>query len=462
MGNTQRKIESANEEQYPIRQVPRARVLVVDDQPSVGNSLADVLRDDGCEVIQATNGMDAVQMVVEQSPAVVFLDIWMPGWDGIETLEKIKQLSPATEVIMISGHATISNALEATKRGAFDFIEKPLDIASILLSLSRALERRGLLHPSNEQRTNDADNNTNGGEESLLKHQGAFSRICAGKNLGQRTLAKSTILYGQCLHSGQKSGLVLEPLPQNSGIHFARIGNPKAVPAYVDFVESTSFATTVRTGAVKAQTIEHLMAALRAYGISNLLIKCNDEVPIFDGSALEFCRVIEEIGITEQGGEWFELAVPEAYTVVSKGKNGQAAETITIEPSDGFSVFYELNYPDPIGQQTFEYRFTGPESFKSEIAPARTFGFVKDIEKLQRAGLAAGGRLDNFVLIGEDRIVNTTLRFPNELVRHKILDIVGDLFLIGRPLRGKVTARMTGHSDNINLVREISSRLLAH
>ena len=120
---------------------------------------------------------------------------------------------------------------------------------------------------------------------------------------------------------------------------------------------------------------------------------------------------------------------------------------------------YELNYPQPVGSQRVEFKMNGVDTFKEEIAPARTFGFLKDIERLQKAGLAAGGRLDNFILIGNDEIINTELRFPDELARHKILDILGDLSLIGRPLSGTITARMTGHSDNIGLLRLIKERL---
>ena len=124
-------------------------------------------------------------------------------------------------------------------------------------------------------------------------------------------------------------------------------------------------------------------------------------------------------------------------------------------------IRYELLYPAPIGEQTYEFTLDSIESYKREIAPARTFGFMKDIERLQKAGLAAGGRLDNFILIGQEKVVNTELRFADELVRHKILDCIGDLFLIGRPLRGKVTARMTGHSDNIELLRAINASVKA-
>ncbi len=442
-------------------------VLVVDDEQTICSTLCGVLQDEGLETITALDGPDAIRQVQAHKPDVVFLDIWMPGLDGVETLERIKRFSPETEVIMISGHATIANALEATKRGAFDFIEKPLDIESIMLSLKRAFKRRGIVVPGFEAggtlsgvNISGLRNAQEGSNSPVLTHPGMLSQGLKGKNRGQRTLKRSTILYGQGLHSGQKSGLVLEPLPANSGLHFAMIGLSKAVPAFVDFVESTGFATTLRYGSTTAATIEHLLAALHAYGVSNLLIKCNGEVPIFDGSAQEFCKIIEDVGIEEQGGEWFEILIDRPIKIVTEGRDGRSDETISIEPSDKLSISYTLEYSAPVGKQEFDVVLDDVESFKREIAPARTFGFMKDIEALQRAGLAAGGRLNNFILIGQDGVINTQLRFENELVRHKILDIMGDLFLLGRPLCAKITAHMTGHSDNIRLCSEIKKLAL--
>jgi UDP-3-O-acyl-N-acetylglucosamine deacetylase len=118
-------------------------------------------------------------------------------------------------------------------------------------------------------------------------------------------------------------------------------------------------------------------------------------------------------------------------------------------------VRYVLRYPKPVGTQEHTYTSDGPEVFKNEIAPARTFGFLRDIEKLQDAGLVSGGKLNNCILIDDEKIINTDLRFPNEFARHKILDILGDFYLLGRPIRGAITAHMTGHSDNIALVREL-------
>lgn len=421
----------------------RGNILIVDDEAPIRTSLSGVLQDEGFEVSLAESGEEALSKATELNPDLVLLDIWMPGMDGVQTLDELRKVKPELPVIIISGHATIQNALEATRRGAFDFIEKPFHIESILLSIDRALSKTGR---ANHDSTEIA-------ASALYDHPGVNSTNFAGANRGQRTIKKGALLYGHCLHSGQKSGLILEPLPPNSGIHFAPIGDARAVPAHVKYVQSTGFATTLRSGGSSAATIEHLMSALHSYGISNLLIKCNGEVPIFDGSALEFCRVIEEAGITEQGGEWFELAPKEVFTAVPP--NAKTDERITISPSDKLIIRYELNYPAPVGKQVYEYKFEGVESFKKEIAPARTFGFMKDVEKLQKAGLAAGGRLDNFVLIGEDRIVNTELRFPEELARHKVLDAIGDLFLIGRPLRARIDAVMTGHSDNVEVLKAV-------
>lgn len=455
MSNT--KARELEERQQPL-------VLIVDDEESICATLADVLEDENFSTITAHNGPQAISLLEEHRPQLVFLDIWMPGLDGLSLLGKIKERLPLTEVIMISGHSTIANALEASKRGAFDFIEKPLNIDDIVLSATRALEKREReleLHGEEQLAGTEEEvlGQTRRSELPILTHRGVLSRGQAGENIGQRTLKKSVILYGQGLHSGEKSGLVLEPLPLNSGIHFGKIGSSQTVPAFVDYVDSTHFATTVRSGRVSAGTVEHLMSALHAYRITNLLVKSNNEIPIFDGSASEFCTAIENAGIEEQGGDWYELSVSSPLSI-KVGKNGGEEESISVEPADTLTISYELNYPAPVGRQSYEVKLGSVEDFKREIAPARTFGFLKDIEQLQRAGLAAGGRLDNFILIDKEKIVNTELRFADELVRHKILDIMGDLFLLGRPWRAKITACMSGHSDNATLLKQLLDKAL--
>ena len=268
----------------------------------------------------------------------------------------------------------------------------------------------------------------------------------------QKTLKRSVVLSGQGLHSGMKAGLILSPLPPNSGVVFGNITTSENIPAHIDYVESTEYATTLRYGQATARTIEHFMAVLHAYHINNLQIKINGEIPIMDGSALDFCKLIEEAGIEEQDAEQEEIIIDEKYSV---GEESPNSKYITIEPYDTLTINYSLNYPDPVGKQEFTFTLKNSASFKKLIAPARTFGFLKDIEKLERMGLASGGRLHNFILIDDEKIVNTKLRFPDEFVRHKILDLIGDFYLLGKPIRGYVKANMTGHSENSILIKKI-------
>jgi len=204
-----------------------------------------------------------------------------------------------------------------------------------------------------------------------------------------------------------------------------------------------------------AKTVEHLMATLHGYGVTNLLVKMQAEVPILDGSALELCALLEESGLVDQPATVEELVIDQRYAL---GSDDPARKGIAIEPADLFEVHYVLDYPPPIGRQEYTFRFTDLEAFRREIAPARTFGFVEEIEQLEQMGLANGGRLNNCILVGKEGVVNAPLRFPDEFVRHKILDIFGDFYLLGRPIRGRVTARMTGHSDNVQLLRQLRLR----
>jgi UDP-3-O-[3-hydroxymyristoyl] N-acetylglucosamine deacetylase len=431
-------------------------VLVVDDEASIRRSLEGVLKDEGLSVAVAEDGESAIRAIIKTKPSLVLLDIWMPGMDGLETLRKIKEIHEDLPVVMISGHATISTAIAATRLGAMDFLEKPLDLSGTIQLVRRLLNPQEPTSSSHEPSWEAIEPTPSG----MLREAVAINPVVfmkqalRGRAIPQKTLAHAAILYGQGLHSGRKSGLILEPLPPNSGIHFVGVSETTVVPAHVDFVESTGFATTVRLGQTEAGTIEHLMSALCAYGVSNVLIKCNGEVPVMDGSAREFCRLFENVGLTEQDGEWYEIAVQKAIEV------GDGKESIRIEPADEFTVDYTLRYPEPVGEQRFSFTLTDAAAYRDQIASARTFSFVKDVGHLQRQGLALGGRFDNFLLIGAEGAINGEWRFPNEPVRHKVLDAIGDLFLLGRRLRGKVTACMTGHSDNIALLKRIHEELV--
>jgi UDP-3-O-[3-hydroxymyristoyl] N-acetylglucosamine deacetylase len=421
-------------------------ILIVDDEDKVRESVREVLGDEGYRVVDTADGTRVLELIEQEKPGLVLLDIWMPQIDGIGLLKQIKNKEPAIHVVMISGHGNIHTAVTATKSGAFDFIEKPLSLDALLTTVQRAL---GDFYPVSAKTVN--------GNGARKPKTGKRSAILGkpentGRSIKQRTLKKSVVTSGQGLHSGMKTGLILHPLPTNSGILFAGISGDVRVPAHLDYVGSTGYATSLRAKGFAVGTVEHLLATLHSYGITNLLIKVQGEIPIMDGSALEFCNLIDEAGIQEEDEDWSAIVVDRPYRIESQG-----GETISIEPADVFSVRYVLNYPKPVGIQEHTYTYQGAARFKEEIAPARTFGFLRDIEELQQAGLVNGGKLNNCILIDDDKIINTDLRFPDELARHKILDIIGDFYLLARPIRGAISAHMTGHSDNIALLRELRS-----
>ena len=443
------------------------KVLVVDDEERVVQSIAGVLEDEGFRVAKARSGEEAIRIFQEDEPDVTLLDIWMPGMDGIEVLKKLKGISPDCQVIMVSGHATISTAMTAVKLGAFDFIEKPLSLDLLLMTIRRALDNQKELGTFRRTEENV--------QEGLFQDKQVFpeekvreliepplapireaipltkgtSKKKGTSFLPQRTLKQSLVLYGTGLHSGKKTGLLFQPLPPRSGILFGSISSDEVVPAHLDYVQTTEFATSLKKGRAIAKTIEHLMAVLHAYRITNLMVKMIEEIPIMDGSALEFCKIVEEAGVEEQEERVDELVIDRRLEVVQKNKS------LIIEPAEVFSVHFFLDYPPPIGQQTFDFTLENEEVFRDQVAPARTFGFLKDVEMLEKMGMGGGGRLHNFILLDDGKIVNTELRFPDEFVRHKILDLIGDFYLLNRPIRGRVTARLTGHTENIALMRKV-------
>lgn len=272
----------------------------------------------------------------------------------------------------------------------------------------------------------------------------------------QKTLKRSAVLTGLGIHSGIKTGLILSPLPPNSGIIFSDISTGRQVRALLDFVESTDYSTTLRMGITCIRTIEHFMATLHMYGITNALVKVGEEVPIMDGSAVRFCELMENAGIADQEEPVEPIVVKEKITV---GENAEDGKFLTIEPSDRLIVEYRMDYPPPVGKIRASFKSGVSKNFKTEIAPARTFGFVKQLKQIIGKGVGEGGNLDNFILIDDQRVINTTLRFDDEFARHKILDILGDIYLLGRPLIGKITASMTGHTENIALLRKIRHSL---
>ncbi|MCS6927703.1 MAG: UDP-3-O-acyl-N-acetylglucosamine deacetylase [Candidatus Binatia bacterium] len=412
-------------------------ILVVDDEATIRETLRGVLSDEGFRVVESEGGAAVFDVVRSQRPQVVILDIWMPQIDGLELLEQLRMREPELPVIIVSGHGAIETAVRATKLGAVDFIEKPFSLDALLRSVYRAVGREA---------------NGTGKPFPLCD---AVPSLClarrSGRQVRARTIQRSVVTHGRGLHSGIRTGVILHPLPPGSGIVFTSLSSDVVIPATVDYVESTGYATGLYRDGVFVKTVEHLMSALHGYGITDVMIKTQGEIPILDGSALEFCQLLEQAGMVEQGEAVEELVPDRTYSV----EDPQAGKCIRIEPAEHLEIHYTLSYPEPVGCQEYRYVHLGAEHYREQVAPARTFGFLKDIEALEQMGLANGGRLHNCILIGAQGVINPPLRFPDELARHKVLDLIGDLYLLGRPLRGKVTAYRTGHSDNIALLRAI-------
>ena len=420
-------------------------ILIVDDEESILVALANILRDEGFRTMATTRGEEALELYRTKRPDAVFLDIWLPDRDGLETLRALRELDPSAAVIMMSGHGTSTTAVKAIKMGAQDYLEKPLSYDLTIDAVRSALAARagaGLPHvlEAGGERTMPARELAPPPELSLL----------AASDQPQRTIRTSSVMYGLGLHSGGRTGMALQPLPPDSGIHFLTLPGSTVIPAHISSVADTEYATTLTGGGESVRTVEHLLSVLHAYGICNLLVKVHGEIPVLDGSAVEFCRHIDEIGVLDQDAARREIVIDRRYEVADG-----SGKSLVVEPADEFSVSYLLRYPPPIGEQFLEFTLSSPEDYRDRIAPARTFGFMRDLKMINELGLGSGGRLDNFILVGEDEVVNTALRFPDEFVRHKILDIIGDLYLLGYRMRGRVTAQLTGHRDNIAIQRKI-------
>jgi UDP-3-O-[3-hydroxymyristoyl] N-acetylglucosamine deacetylase len=417
-------------------------ILIVDDDAGVRDSIGAVLSDEGFRVRYAVDGSEALASAGLERPDLVLLDVWLPGMDGIQVLEKLRGDHEGLPVIVISGHGNIETAVRATKLGAVGFIEKPFTIEGLLEAVSSALDRA---------RPNEA-----AAQAGAVAAAAAAASTSLGRDrvVRQRTVSRPVVGAGLGLHSGARTGIILQPLPPGSGIRFASVSGGGEIEAIVDNVESTGYATTLFRRGVAVRTVEHLMATLHAYGITNLLVKIEGEVPILDGSAVELCNLVEQAGIDEQDATLQAIVVRDEIRL-----DPAPDQFLVLRPYDGLRITYELSYPPPVGDQTYVFTMRDALDFRHQIAPARTFGFVEEIRQLESAGLGQGGQLGNFILIGEQGIVNTELRFPEELARHKILDILGDFYLLGAPIRGEIHARKTGHSHNVAMVRRLREML---
>ncbi len=284
--------------------------------------------------------------------------------------------------------------------------------------------------------------------------------------LQQRTLKSLTRAVGVGLHSGQRVELTLRPAAPDTGIVFRRVDLPQPVDIVIsaEAVTDTRLASTISSGNAKVHTVEHLMSACAGLGIDNLYVDITaEEVPILDGSASSFVFLLQSAGIELQPAPKRFIRVLKPVEV----REGQGAKEkwARLSPYDGYKLGFEIDFDHPAVDSTgqrVEFDL-GTGSYTRDIARARTFGFTKDVEMMRANGLALGGGLDNAIVMDDYRVLNTDgLRYNDEFVKHKILDAMGDLYLLGKPLLAAYSAFRSGHALNNKLLRELLSHADAY
>jgi len=276
--------------------------------------------------------------------------------------------------------------------------------------------------------------------------------------LKQRTLKSAIKSTGVGLHTGARVDMTMRPAQPDSGIVFHRVDLPNAVdiPAYALNVGDTRLSSTIEKDGARISTVEHILSALAGLGIDNLHIDiAGPEIPIMDGSAGPFVFLLQSAGIIEQDA-------PKRYLkIVSPVEVRDGDKWARFEPFDGFKLDFTIDFPHPVfGSENRHVIIDFAEhSYVKEVARARTFGFMQDVEAMRAAGLALGGSLQNAIVLDEFRVLNTEgLRYDNEFVKHKVLDAIGDLYLLGHPLIGQYTAYKSGHALNNALARALLAR----
>jgi len=280
--------------------------------------------------------------------------------------------------------------------------------------------------------------------------------------LKQRTLRSLTRAVGVGLHSGQRVEITLRPAQPDTGIVFRRIDLPTPVdiPVSAPAVTDTRMASTISNGFAKVQTVEHLMSACAGLGIDNLFVDITaEEIPILDGSAASFVFLLQSAGIELQNAPKRFMRVK--YPVEVREGEGANLKWARLDPFNGYKLSFEIVFDHPAVDSTgqrVEFDM-GADSYSRDIARARTFGFTKDVEMMRTSGLALGGGLDNAIVMDDYKVLNAEgLRYDDEFVKHKLLDAIGDLYCVGKPLLASYSAFRSGHALNNKLLRA----LLAH
>ena len=269
----------------------------------------------------------------------------------------------------------------------------------------------------------------------------------------QKTIARNVALSGTGVHSGKKNNITIKPAPENHGIKFLRVDLPGTQPVQALFkhVVDTSMATVLGANGAIVSTIEHLMASFAGLGIDNALVEMDEyEMPIMDGSAKEFTQVFSAAGIVAQD-------MPKHFMIVrQKIRMEEGDKFVEVIPEPCFKITCSIDFDHPlIGKQALTYD-RAKNNFEREISHARTFGFVRDLELLKRFSLGKGGSLDNAIVMDNDKVLNPDgLRYPDEFVRHKLLDSLGDLSLLGMPIQGHIVSHKSGHTLNHKFIQKL-------
>ncbi len=430
-------------------------ICVVDDEPAIRETLENVLSDEGYPVMSCEDSECFYQELEQQTPALVLLDIWLPGTDGMAVLSRLRETHPDLPVIMMSGHAGIDAAVNAIKLGAVDFMEKPLQLEILLDKIAIVLSNKP------PDKIKDLASDTRMEVAKIINPNVPSGAVQLEESeRPQRTLKGNVVLNGKGLLTGRNTGVILSPLDPNSGIVFQTLDDT-SLSAHITNIENfdqsvakqsfSANSTVLARENRRVRTVEHLMASLHMAGITNVLAKVDEKIPNIDGSANDFSELIKEAGIHDQEVPAKDAVVLEPIQV---GRKKLEEKHLYAEPFDGFEVKMRVDYSAPIGEQKLIFN-SDQDSFDLEIAPARSFNTFENIDLAQKKGTVGSGYLDSHIIMHEGKVINTDLRYPDEFVRHKILDLIGDLYLLGYPLRGRVVANMTSHGYNQALVQKL-------
>ena len=424
------------------------KVLIIDDEEDILSSCKNVLENEDYDVDIAKDYDEALKIFESKKIDLVFLDVWLPNTDGLDILSNIKEKYPNTTVIMMSGHAGVETAVRATKLGAYDFLEKPISISKLLSSCEEVLNKKE--NNKNEENSNYLNEHENH-NKSKLKYR-----------IPQRTIAKSVVVSGFALMEGRKTALTLVPAEVNTGIVFIDINTNTHIKLSHENILSKDKSGAVNSTALingnrYIKTTEHFLAALHMMGITNLIVKCDGEVPNVDGSALVFCDALKEAGFIEQEDYIEPIVIDRELTY---GKVDDNETYIILSPYDGLEVNLRIDFSGSIGVQQYDYKFESFEQFSEDIGKARSFNTLDNIDYAQKMGMAGSGMIGSHIILCEGKVINTKLHFDNEFVRHKILDIIGDLYILARPIKAKIIANKSSHSFNHSVVHDIANKYL--